>query len=208
MIRSYGPGKFNTIIDGYTFDVTRDGADEEASFGEGNGWYGLLKLDKAARDHVHQAAHYEEDDLTEEESDLLADSAAVIFFERSDGIVEADWFDDMGKAKKAWDRIEADTEEDEDDEDDTEDDEDEDDEDLFSAESMQEGYIIADSRDGGYVVTHEGKLLGSYDDMGVAIGDIEKHMKRNSFYPNIYYVNDHGNVDVLDTDGNSIKSRV
>jgi hypothetical protein len=114
-IRSYGPGKFIKLIDSYAYEVTLDGADEELSLGEGEGWYGLLQLDPKTRERVHQQAHYEEEDLTEEESDLLDDSAAVIFFERSDGIVEADWFDDMGKAKMAWDEIEAEFEEDEED---------------------------------------------------------------------------------------------
>lgn len=106
-IRLYGPGKFNTILDGYAYDVTLDGADEEVSLGEGNGWYGLLRLDPKTCERVHQAAHYEQDDLTEEESDLLDDSKAIIFFERSDGIVGADWFDDMEKAVAAWDEIET-----------------------------------------------------------------------------------------------------
>lgn len=116
-IRSYGPGKFIKLIDGYAYDVTLDGgADEEASYGEGSGWYGFLRLDKAAREHIHQQVHYNEDDLTTEETDLLDDSVAIIFFERSDGIVEADWFDDMGKAQATWDEIEADVEGDDDEE--------------------------------------------------------------------------------------------
>lgn len=199
-IRSYGPGKFYKLIDSYAYGITLDGADEEASYGEGNGWYGLLRLNKATRDSIHQAAHYEEDDLTEEESDLLSDSVAIIFFERSDGIVEADWFDDMKKADKQWDEIEADTESDEDDE--------EEEDDAFSEDEMREGYIISDGRNGGYVVAHGGHNLGSYDDTDAALEAIAKHMKSSNFYPNIYYVNDHGNVDLLDSDGNVIESRV
>jgi len=117
-IRSYGPGKFNTILDGYAYDVTLDGgADEEASYDEGGGWYGLLRLNQATRDRVHQSAHYNEDDLTDEESDLLDDSVAIIFFERSDGIVEVDWFDNAKQADTQWAKIEAEFEDDEDDED-------------------------------------------------------------------------------------------
>ena len=36
----------------------------------------------------------------------------------------------------------------------------------------------------------------------------DQAMERDKFYGNVYYVNDHGNVDLLDGDGNTIKSRV
>ena len=45
-------------------------------------------------------------ELTEEEEDLLNDNVVVILFERSDGIVEADWFDKKREAEKAWAGIE------------------------------------------------------------------------------------------------------
>lgn len=94
----------------------------------------------------------------------------------------------------------------EDDEEEEKEDEDseEDDNDVFSREEMDEGYVISDKRGGGYSVSH----LGSFSDMDDALEAIEKDMKRSNVYPNIYYVNDHGNVDLLDKDGNSIKSRV
>ena len=45
-IRAYGPGKFYTVLDSYAFGVTLDGgADEEESYPEGGGWYGLLWVD-------------------------------------------------------------------------------------------------------------------------------------------------------------------
>ncbi len=101
-IRSYGPGKFSTIIDGYAFDVGLDGIDEEESYPDGGGWYGLLMLDKQSREAICQAAHYAEDELTQDEEDQLEDSAAIIFFERSDGIVETDWFDKREEALDEW----------------------------------------------------------------------------------------------------------
>jgi hypothetical protein len=91
-----------------------------------------------------------------------------------------------------------------------EDDEPEDEEpedDIFSAEEMQSGFVISDSRNGGYEVAHEHKHIGHYEDMDDALEAIEAEMKRSNFYPNIYYVNDHGNVDLLDGDGNVIESR-
>lgn len=115
-IRSYGPGKFATILDSHAFTVTLDGgADEEATYPqEGSGWYGLLWIDKDTINRVHEIAAEEKDNLTEEEEDLLDDSAAVIFFERSDGIVEADWFDNKREAEEEWANILVDTEGDED----------------------------------------------------------------------------------------------
>ena len=105
-IRPYGPGKYVKIIDGYAHDVALDGGfDEEESYPDGGWWYGLLLLDKQARDAIHQAAHYAEDDLTKAEEDLLDDSAAVIFFERSDGIVETDWFENRQEALEEWAEI-------------------------------------------------------------------------------------------------------
>ena len=127
-IRSYGPGKFYTILDSYAFEIISDGVDEEAGYGEGGGWYGLVWLDKNVRDRINDIAddidniRGEEDELTEEEFTLLNDSVAVIFFERSDGIVEADWFPTKKEAEEAWANVLADTEEGEEEEDEEEDD--------------------------------------------------------------------------------------
>ena len=99
-IRSYGPGKFHTLIDSYAYEVALDGLDGEASYGEGNGWYGLVRLDEPTRKRIGEVATENKDTLTEEEDELLDDSVAVIFFERSDGIIEADWFEDEKKAEK------------------------------------------------------------------------------------------------------------
>jgi hypothetical protein len=201
-IRSYGPGKFFDIIDSYAYEITLDGgADEEVSLGEGNGWYGFMEIDEAFADRVHEIAKEHRDQLTDEEQDLLDESKAIIFFERSDGIVEATWYDDLKEAQEDWAKIEADVEEDEEPED-------EDEDDVFSDEEMQEGFVISDARRGGYDVGHEHKHVGHYADMDEALEAIEAEMKRENFYPNIYYVNDHGNVDLLDMDGNVIKSRV
>ncbi len=83
-----------------------------------------------------------------------------------------------------------------------------DDEDPFSDEEMHEGYVIQDSRRGGYDVAQSNKLVGHYADTDEAIKAIIKRMEKEKFFPNIYYVNDHGNVDLLDKDGKIIESRV
>ena len=122
-IRSYGPGKFHTVVDSYAYDMTLDGgADEEASYPqEGSGWYGVLWLDADARERISEIAVENKDQLTKEEEDLLDESAAVIFFERSDGIVEADWFASKQEAEEEWANILADTEQEEEEEDEEDD---------------------------------------------------------------------------------------
>jgi hypothetical protein len=111
-IRSYGPGKFYTVLDSYAYEVSMDGgADEEAGYGEGGGWYGLVWLDDSTRERINEIAVENDDQLTKEEEDLLDTNVAVIFFERSDGLVEADWFDTKKEAEKAWANVLADTEE-------------------------------------------------------------------------------------------------
>lgn len=41
-----------------------------------------------------------------------------------------------------------------------------------------------------------------------ALQAVNKEMERQCFYPNIYHINDHGNVSLLDQKGNSIQSWV
>lgn len=118
-IRSYGPGKFATIVDSYVYEVTLDGgADEEATYPqEGSGWFGLVWIDTPTRERIREIAHEQDDRLTEEEENLLDDSKAVILFERSDGIVEVDWFDSKREAEEEWANILVDTEGEEDEDD-------------------------------------------------------------------------------------------
>ena len=195
-IRTYGPGKFYTLLDSYAYSVTLDGgADREASYEEGGGWYGFLDIDPDTIERIREEAGEQGDRLTREEERLLTRSTAVIFFERSDGIVEADWYDRMSEADTAWDEIEAEVEGGGDD-------------DAFSEEEMHEGYVIQDARGGGYEVAHEGKLVDTYDDMDEALSAINEDMERQQFWPNIYYVNERGNIDLLDSSGKIIESRV
>ena len=82
------------------------------------------------------------------------------------------------------------------------------DDEAFSDEAMREGYVIQDARRGGYDVGHEGKIIGHYEDKDEALEAINARMERDKFFPNIYFVNDHGNVDLLDSAGAIISSRV
>jgi hypothetical protein len=193
-IRSYGPGKFHTLIDSYAFEVAGDGVDEEASYGDGGGWYGLVRLDGPTRKRVAEVAAEGDGELTEDERELLDDSVAVIFFERSDGIVEADWFEDEKKVDQAWADIEADTAEDDEEEEEEEEEEDDD----FDLESeMESGLVIQDTRGGRYSVSLEGKSLGSYDDFDLALKHGVQAAHAANYSPNVFHVNDRGNVDLL-----------
>lgn len=81
--------------------------------------------------------------------------------------------------------------------------------DAFTEEEMREGYVILDAmRGSGYVVHHAGKPLFSAKTKKSAIGQINRKMQDSGFYPNVYYVNDHGNIDLLDSRGRVIASRV
>jgi len=205
-IRPYGSGKFNTILDSYVYGITLDGgADEEISLGDGNGWYGFVGFDEKTADAVRRLAAEEKDELTPAEEKQLTFTSAVILFERSDGIVEISWFDNPEEAKEEWTELEEEFSE-EDDEEEPEESEEEDD--VFSDEEMAQGYVISDARGGGYNVTHEHQHFDHYRSIENALEEINDEMEREKFYPNIYYVNDHGNVDLLDQDGNVVKSRV
>jgi len=75
-------------------------------------------------------------------------------------------------------------------------------------EEMYEHYVVSDARGGGYYVTYEGKQLGKFDEEREALIAIKTNMKREDYWPNIYRVNDHGNVDQLDHAGEIIQSWV
>jgi len=109
-IRPYGPGKFNTMVDSYANSVTLDGGADEEIHLDDDGYYGFVRLNHSVRGAVKDEAEANNDQLTQAEEDFLAKNAAVIFFERSDGIVETDWFEDLEDAEEKWSEIEEDFE--------------------------------------------------------------------------------------------------
>ena len=62
---------------------------------------------------------------------------------------------------------------------------------------MQEGAVIGEGRRGGYDVSYSGKHLGHYKSRGGALRAILEKSEREGYYPNIFTVNDHGNVTLL-----------
>jgi hypothetical protein len=101
-IRPYGPGKFHTVLDSYAYETALDGIDDEESYPDGDGWYGLLWLDPDTRDRIREIAGNSKNSLNAAEESELDGNAAIIFFERSDGIVEAEWFETRAEAHRAW----------------------------------------------------------------------------------------------------------
>lgn len=108
-IRSYGPGKFYDIVDQYVYEIVMNGfGDESVSYEDAGGGYDLVRFSDGTLDTIRKFAAEENDELTEDEEELIEETAAVILFTRSDGIVEADWFEDLKEAEKQWARIEED----------------------------------------------------------------------------------------------------
>ena len=75
-------------------------------------------------------------------------------------------------------------------------------------EEMDSGVVITDSGSRGYSVKADGNFLETTNDFDTAMEIALKWMKDNNFWPNLFYVNDHGNISMLDHKGNEIRSWV
>ncbi len=75
-------------------------------------------------------------------------------------------------------------------------------------EEMREGGVIGDGRGGLYNVSLSGKHLDSFSDYDKALKYLVQTMEDEKYYPNIFYVNDHGNVDLLGVRPKTIKGKV
>jgi len=67
-----------------------------------------------------------------------------------------------------------------------------------------EDAAIEDRPGGGYSVS----FVGEFKSFKAALKAIKRRSKEENFYPAIYYVNDHGNVELLDDEGDVLKSWV
>jgi hypothetical protein len=99
-IRSYGPGKFSTILDSYVYSVSLDGgADEDATVG--GSWYGLMRNGRTIfRDHDPML-----ESLNEAEQDKLTACAGVIVREDSDGFVAVHYYDTNDALELDWNNV-------------------------------------------------------------------------------------------------------
>jgi predicted nucleic acid-binding OB-fold protein len=114
--RSYGPGKYDSIVDSYVHALDSEGwGDEEIGDVQDFGWYGLMGPAEAGfllePDAVPRIAREEKDELTLEERKELRDVIGVIIEENDQGFVGVTYFTSKTKLKKAWEKLAADAEE-------------------------------------------------------------------------------------------------
>ena len=59
---------------------------------------------------------------------------------------------------------------------------------------------------GGLIgVSYEGKRLGEFTEMKHALEFVKEHMDGEQYWPNIWWVSGHGNIWMIDVDGNEVK---
>ena len=73
---------------------------------------------------------------------------------------------------------------------------------------MREGAIISDARGGGYNVNWSDRHLTRTSDFDKALKAVAEKMEKDHYFPNVFYVNDHGNVDLLAVKLKIIKGKV
>lgn len=61
-----------------------------------------------------------------------------------------------------------------------------------------EDYAITDTYRGYSVSIIDGKHIGDYVEWDDAVKAVERDMKKNQFYPNVWHFNDHGNFDLVE----------
>ena len=106
-IRRYGPGKFDTIIDGYVYDTTLDGCCDEAGDAQGPGWYALVPLgDGETLKSIREAAAEQGDQLTTAEEEQILNHAGAIVSENDQGFVGVTYYDSEEELDEAWAEVE------------------------------------------------------------------------------------------------------
>lgn len=132
-IRRYGPGKFNTILDGVIYGMVNSGIGDQ-SCGDVSevGFYAesiLLGPDAIPEAETEAKEFKSRTDgfLTDEEKDLIRNSYGAIMVENDQGFVSVDYYDTQEEYEADWAEIEEDAspedegEEDEEEEAETED---------------------------------------------------------------------------------------
>lgn len=103
-LRSYGPGKFNLVLDALVHEVScQSGCDMECGSVQDYGhWFGFMR-------HGHtiflDGEPFNEKSLTEAEQDFLTAQAGCIISEDAYGFVHVDYYEDMALLDTAWDQV-------------------------------------------------------------------------------------------------------
>jgi hypothetical protein len=74
---------------------------------------------------------------------------------------------------------------------------DDEDDDFDLQSELQEGAAIQDARGGGYDVSFSGRYVDHAREFSEALLIVLQKMDKDKYYPNVFYVNDRGNVDLL-----------
>jgi hypothetical protein len=75
-------------------------------------------------------------------------------------------------------------------------------------EELQEAIVIADAKGSRYNLFVEGKAIAREVGWSDAVRVAHTWMNRNNYWPNVYHVNERGNIDLLDNKGNIVHSWV
>ena len=110
-IRSYGPGKFSTVMDEFIYKLSLEyGVDEEHSYPDGGGWWGLFRgpffLDTFGDDNLSAIGI---PNLNSAEQEFICESASsgAIMHEDSQGLVEVDYFSNEEELEFVWSLVEG-----------------------------------------------------------------------------------------------------
>ncbi len=83
-------------------------------------------------------------------------------------------------------------------------------EDQTSDAELHEAYVIQDARGAmrghGYELAHEGRVVsrGDFDDL---VAEANRRMEKDQYYPGLYYMNERGTIDALDSNGVMISNQ-
>ena len=120
VLRKADLGKFEggLYIDRYAFDISLDGVDDEiGDISEQGVWYGKISRGTdTIYSLIKTKMEEDEDTLTPEEEEYLADVIGIIVSEDDQGFVNVDYYESDKDLKKDWDKIAEDMTDDEEDE--------------------------------------------------------------------------------------------
>lgn len=119
-IRSYGPGKFDTLLDSWFYAVSLDGAE---SIGEAETDSSYTLIENPTLEEIDNAARDDGDSLTYEEKQevLRLKKGGVILHENNQGFVSSEYYYSKVELDSAWQQAEDEVNDMYEDEDDYED---------------------------------------------------------------------------------------